>query len=269
MGTTTGTWPVINAAFSQARGKQFIAKLRPDISGYIYSTTFGKGAAYPDISPTAFLVDRCENVYVAGWGGGIETEGNGSAVYKNSRTTGLTTTSNAIKTTTDGDDFYFFVMKKDAVSQLYGSFFGQNGGLGDHVDGGTSRFDKQGVIYEAICANCYGQGKFPTTPNVWSPKNGTGINGCNLAAVKIAFNFAGVAADPRSLINGRYDSSGCVPLDVLFRDTVHNAKLYVWSFGDGTPDTATLAFQVMHTYTNIGIYQVRLIAIDSTTCNIS
>jgi gliding motility-associated-like protein len=269
MGTTTGTWPVINAAFSQARGKQFIAKLRPDISGYIYSTTFGKGAAYPDISPTAFLVDRCENVYVAGWGGGIETEGNGSAVYKNSRTTGLTTTSNAIKTTTDGDDFYFFVMKKDAVSQLYGSFFGQNGGLGDHVDGGTSRFDKQGVIYEAICANCYGQGKFPTTPNVWSPKNGTGINGCNLAAVKIAFNFAGVAADPRSLINGRYDSSGCVPLDVLFRDTVHNAKLYIWSFGDGTPDTTTLAFQVTHTYTNIGTYQVRLIAIDSTTCNIA
>jgi hypothetical protein len=43
-------------------------------------------------------------------------------VYNNSKTTGLTVTSNAIKKTTDGDDFYFFVMKKDAVSQLYGSF---------------------------------------------------------------------------------------------------------------------------------------------------
>ena len=62
-----------------------------------------------------------------------------------------------IKKTTDGNDFYFFVMKKNAVSQLYGSFFGQTGGLGNHVDGGTSRFDKQGVIYEAICANCYGR----------------------------------------------------------------------------------------------------------------
>ncbi len=271
MGTTTGAWPVVNAAFSQANGKQFIAKLRPDISNFIYSTTFGKGSIYPDISPTAFLVDRCENVYVAGWGGGLETEGHGqgAAVYNNSKTTGLSVTPNALKKTTDGDDFYFFVLKKDAASQLYGSFFGQNGGLGDHVDGGTSRFDKQGIIYEAICANCYGRGTFPTTLNVWSPKNGTGVNGCNLAAVKIALNFAGVAADPRSLINGRYDSSGCVPLDVLFRDTVHNAKLYIWRFGDGSPDTATTSFEVMHTYTSIGLYTVRLIAVDSTTCNIS
>ncbi len=162
----------------------------------------------PDISPTAFLVDRCENVYVAGWGGGIEIEGNGAAVYNNSRTTGLTVTPDALKKTTDGDDFYFFVMKKDAVSQLYGSFFGQTGGLGNHVDGGTSRYDKQGIIYEAICANCYGQGAFPTTQGVWAPKNGTGSDGCNLAAVKIAFNFAGVGADPKSLIDGRYDSIG-------------------------------------------------------------
>ncbi len=269
MGTTTGAWPVINATFSQAKGKQFIAKLKPDISGYIYSTTFGKGSTYPDISPTAFLVDRCENVYVAGWGGGIEVEGNGRAVYNNSKTTGLTVTNNAIKKTTDGNDFYFFVMQKNAVSQLYGSFFGQTGGLGNHVDGGTSRFDKQGVIYEAICANCYGMGTFPTTLNVWAPKNGTGANGCNLAAVKISFNFAGVAADPRPFINGRLDSTGCVPLDVLFKDTVHNAKLYVWRFGDGSPDTTTTAFQVVHTYTSIGTYIVRLIAIDSTTCNIA
>jgi gliding motility-associated-like protein len=269
MGTTTGAWPVINATFSQANGKQFIAKLKPDISAYIYSTVFGKGSAFPDISPTAFLVDRCENVYVAGWGGGIEVEGRGSVVYNNSKTTGLTTTANALKKTTDGNDFYFFVMKKDAVSQLFGSFFGQTGGLGNHVDGGTSRFDKQGIIYQAICANCYGMGSFPTTLNVWSAKNGTGANGCNLAAVKIALNFAGVGADPRSLINGRYDSSGCVPLDVLFKDTVHNAKTYVWNFGDGTPDTTTTSFEVLHTYQFIGNFTVRLIAIDSTTCNIS
>ncbi|HEY4155884.1 MAG TPA: PKD domain-containing protein, partial [Puia sp.] len=270
MGTTTGAWPVINAKFSQAKGKQFIAKLKPDISAYIYSTTFGKGAAYPDISPTAFLVDRCQNVYVAGWGGGIETEGGGSAVYHNSRTTGLTVTPDAIKKTTDGDDFYFFVMQRDATSQLYGSFFGQDNGLvGDHVDGGTSRYDKQGIIYEAICANCYGMGTFPTTPGVWAPRNGTGSQGCNLAAVKISFNFAGVAADPRSMINGRYDSSGCVPLDVLFVDTLHNAKQYIWHFGDGSPDTTTTGFQILHTYQLIGNYRVRLIAIDSSTCNVS
>ncbi|MEJ7685270.1 MAG: hypothetical protein WKG06_46980 [Segetibacter sp.] len=44
MGTTTSdNWPVINAAFSQSKGKQFIAKLKPDLSGYEYSTVFGSG----------------------------------------------------------------------------------------------------------------------------------------------------------------------------------------------------------------------------------
>jgi gliding motility-associated-like protein len=271
MGTTTGDWPVINASFSQAKGKQFIAKLKPDISGYVYSTTFGKGDKFPDISPTAFLVDRCENVYVAGWGGGIEAEGSGddAAVYNNSSTSKLTVTPDAIQSSTDGSDFYFFVLKRDATGQLYGSYFGQRGGyVGDHVDGGTSRFDKKGAIYEAICANCYGGGTFPTTPGSWSTRNGTGSLGCNLAAVKIAFNFAGVVADPLSLINGRNDSSGCVPLDVLFIDNTHNAKSYIWNFGDGSPDTSTTAYQVLHTYTAVGTYRVRLIAVDSSTCNV-
>jgi gliding motility-associated-like protein len=269
MGTTTGAWPTLNATFVQAGGKQFLAKLKPDISGFVYSTTFGPATPFPNISPTAFLVDRCENLYVAGWGGGIETEG--TAVYNNSKTFNLPIAgSQVIKANTDGDDFYFFVLQKNAASQLYGSFFGQQGGrVGDHVDGGTSRFDKQGIIYEAICANCYGGASFPTTPGVWSPKNGTGVQGCNLAAVKIAFNFAGVGADARSLINGVYDSTGCVPLTVVFNDTVRNAKSYLWNFGDGGGDSATTSYRVTHTYGRVGPYRVRLIAIDSASCNVA
>jgi len=268
MGTTTGTWKVINAAWSQPNGRQFISKLTPDLNSWVYSTVFGKGSPAPDISPTAFLVDRCENVYVSGWGGGIETEG--SSVYNNATTSQLPVTNDAIKKNTDGSDFYFFVLKKNATTQLYGTFFGQdNGALGDHVDGGTSRFDKQGVIYEAICANCFGGATFPTTPGVWARTNGTGVNGCNLAAIKIAFNFAGVAADLRSLINGRYDSSGCAPLNVTLIDTIRNAKSYVWNFGDGSPDTPTTAFKVSHIYNNIGTYRVMLVAIDSNSCNVA
>ena len=42
--------------------------------------------------------------------------GSGAAVYNNSTTTGFTVTPNALKKTTDGADFYFFVMKKDAAA---------------------------------------------------------------------------------------------------------------------------------------------------------
>jgi gliding motility-associated-like protein len=266
MGTTTGTWPVSPATvWNQKNGRQFIAKLQPDLSTWVYSTVFGKGDKYPDISPTAFLVDRCENVYVAGWGGGLDI----SDRYQNSGTLGLPVTPDAIQKTTDGADFYFFILKKNATGQLYGTFFGQvDGALGDHVDGGTSRFDSKGIIYEAICGNCYGGARFPTTPGVWAPTNGAGALGCNLAAVKIAFNFAGVAANLKTIIRARFDSSGCVPLTVLFEDVVRNAKQYIWTFGDGSPDTLTTASQVNHTYNNVGVYPVRLIAIDSSTCNI-
>ena len=200
----------------------------------VYSANFGPAnTTYPQISPTAFLVDRCENVYVSGWGGGIDP-GDG---YNNSSTFGLTTINNPLRATTDGADFYFFVLQRDAGSQLYGSFFGQvNGNLGDHVDGGTSRFDVQGVIYEAICANCDGGAPFPVTQNAAFGTNGAvGIGGCNEAAVKIAFNFAGVSAGLKVVTHGRGDSVGCVPLSATFSDTIRNAKSYIWNFGDGSP----------------------------------
>ena len=267
-GTTTGTWHTANAAFVQAGGKQYISKLQPDLSDWVYSTTFGPaGTTYPNISPTAFLVDRCGNVYVSGWGGGIDP-GDG---YNNVGTSGLPVTANAIKPSTDGADFYFFVLQKNASAQLYGSFFGQNGGnLGDHVDGGTSRFDKQGVIYQAICANCDGpNGIFPTTPGVWASSNGAvSFGGCNEAAVKIAFNFAGVSAGLKATLQGRGDSLGCIPLFAYLQDTIRNAKSYIWYFGDGTGDT-TVNYAVSHTYTQVGTYKVTLIAIDSNSCNVS
>ncbi len=172
----------------------------------------------PNISPVAFLVDRCENVYVSGWGGWLYA---GADPYGLAGTAGMPISPNAIKKITDNRDFYFIVIQKNASALLYATYFGQMDGprsISEHVDGGTSRYDKEGAIYQAICANCAGNSltPFPTSPGVWSPRNGTGGEGCNLAAVKIAFNFAGVSADPRSLIDGRYDSSGCVPLTGSF-----------------------------------------------------
>src|SRR5678815_1393500 len=56
-GQTRGNWPIINAAYSVAGAPQFIAKLKPDLSAFIYSTRFGKPSGEPNISITAFLVD--------------------------------------------------------------------------------------------------------------------------------------------------------------------------------------------------------------------
>jgi gliding motility-associated-like protein len=275
MGVTRGVWQPVNAAFSNPGSKQFIAKLQKDLSGFVYTTVFGSGSAQPNISPVAFLVDRCENVYISGWGGWITpATGTQPDPYQLAGTAGMPVTTDAIKSTTDNRDFYFIVIEKNAASLLYGTFFGQDGGYGEHVDGGTSRYDAEGVIYQAICANCYGSAQYtvtrpyPITPGVIGPSNGTGNGGCNLSAVKIAFNFAGVGSGPRAYFNGVLDTVGCVPFTITFKDTIRNAKTYEWNFGDGTPDVITSNFEVSHTYTAVNTYQLRLIAVDSTTCNI-
>lgn len=262
-GTSTGNFPVRNAAFSQAGGKQFIAKLQSDFSAYVYSTVWGTNAVLPNISPIAFLVDRCENVYVSGWGGTvIET----NPAYAVSGTSGLTATPDAIKANTDGRDFYFFVLEKNAVSQLFGSFFGQQDAtrISDHVDGGTSRFDEDGIIYQALCANCQG-GQYPTTPGVIAPSNPSGR--CNEAVVKIAFELSGVRGGVKAGINNvEGDTTGCVPLTVQFRDTVRLARRYEWSFSDGTGTQFTTVPNTTHTFNTPGNYLVRMIAIDTTKC---
>jgi gliding motility-associated-like protein len=272
MGQTTGAWPVINAPYSEPNSKQFIAKLQPDLSAYIYSTTFGTASGIPNISPTAFLVDRCENVYVSGWGGDI------AAGYSIAGTTGMTTTPDAIKlTSVDNKDFYFYVLRRDAAGPgpLFASFFGQDGGLADHVDGGTSRFDANGVIYQAICANCGGGVAFPTTPGAYAPVKPPQAL-CNLAMVKIAFNLSGVGSKVESAIGGvPRDTAGCVPLPVVFTDQVRNAIQYIWNFGDGSPDVGPLSasapvngYTQTHTYNAVGNYRVMLVAIDPATCNV-
>ncbi|MCU0334321.1 MAG: PKD domain-containing protein [Chitinophagaceae bacterium] len=264
MGTSTGNFPVRNAPFSQNGGKQFIGKVTGDLSTFVYSTVFGTNAVAPNISPTAFLVDRCENVYVSGWGGRVF---NTDPQFPTATTQGLTVTPDAIQSRTDGSDFYFFVMEKDATRQLFGSFFGQleTGPLrsADHVDGGTSRFDPAGTIYQGVCANC-GGGQFPTTPGVVGPSNPSGS--CNQAVIKIALDLSGVRGGVKSNIdNVEGDTSDCTPTTVVFRDTIGLAPRYEWDFGDGTT-LVTNTPNATHTYVPVGTYRVRLIAVDSTKC---
>lgn len=280
MGQTTGSWSVVNnlpgtpAIYNNTGGKQFIGKLQPDLSAYIYSTMFGSGGSLPNISPIAFLVDKCENVYISGWGG----TGFGEPPFQSAGTIGLAVTPDAFRSNSDGKDFYFFVLKKDGESQLFGSFFGEDNltpNVGaDHVDGGTSRFDQNGVIYQAICGNCNLGSRpiFPTTPGAWSTVNNSNSAGCSITMLKIAMNLAGVAGNVQSSIDGvPKDTAGCVPLTVDFRDTIANAQSYEWYFDytpGNPPDLTTTVPNAQWTYNAVGTYRVMLVAIDPSTCNI-
>ena len=248
--TLGGTFPVTAGVYSNPGSSQFVIKLNANLTTNIYSTVFGSGTSTAtNISPVAFLVDTCQNVYISGWGGALGFAYPGVGTTNNMP---LSTINPPTQSTTDGSDFYFFVLSKNAQSLLYASYFGGTGAVGEHVDGGTSRFDKDGVIYQAICGGCGGSSNFPTTAGSLSTTNASA--NCNLIAVKIAFNLGAVNA----VAQAGPVTRGCPPLTVNFTNTSANAISYVWDFRDGSPTTTTAAPQ--HTFTTTGVFNVRLIA---------
>ncbi len=251
-GQTMGAYPVSPGVYSNPGTGHFIHKMSADLKTSFFSTTFGSGSV-PNLALTAFLVDTCENIYVAGWGRCINFGG----VYPSANCKNLPITSNALQKTTDGCDFYFFCLSRDAASLLYATYFG--GALSkEHVDGGTSRFDKRGTIYEAMCAGCWGHSDLPTTPTAWSRTNNTTL--CNLAAVKINFDLSSTVSSLTAS-----PLSGCVPFTAQFINNSLSATAFSWDFGDGSPPDNSYA--PSHTYVNVGVYNVRLIASNSQSCN--
>jgi gliding motility-associated-like protein len=257
MGQAQGAYPVTAGVYSNPNSSQFASKINNTLTTYIASTVYGKGStSSTDIAPNAFLVDKCGNIYISGWGGPIISNHPGN-------TTGMPVSGNAQQSTTDGSDFYFIVFDANFTGLLYASFFGQNGGVGEHVDGGTSRFDPQGVIYQAICARCGNNSTpasvvFPTTPGVYSPNNQA--DNCNLASVKIDFQIIGANA----VADASPNDTGCLPFTVVFGNNSTNAITYWWDFGDGSPTTTAVA--PTHIYTTAGIFTVTLAAINTTGC---
>ncbi|WP_118974338.1 gliding motility-associated C-terminal domain-containing protein [Taibaiella koreensis] len=248
MGQTLGSFPVSTGVYSNPGSRQFLLKLDSLLGTATYSTVFGSGASnHPNISPVAFLVDTCQNVYISGWGGSIT----------GSTTTGLPVTVDAFQPTTDGNDFYFIVLSKNGLSLLFASFFGSPN-KGEHVDGGTSRFDPNGVVYQAICASCGPGSAFPATPGAYATTKGS--SNCNLGALKIAFNLGSVKAVAAANPN----VTGCAPLTVNFSNGSTNATSYLWDFNDGSSTSTATA--PTHIFTDPGTYHVKMVAINPNAC---
>jgi gliding motility-associated-like protein len=256
-GLTRGTYAVTDSVYQNARSGQFIHALDPTLSKTVFSTVIGSGRVGPDISPTAFLVNECGNIYLSGWGGNVNIR----SANVNSSTRGLPVTADAFRRTTDGSNFWLALLEQGGKSLLYATYFGSQNpaGRGDHVDGGTSRFDKSGVIYHAACA-CGGT-SFPATAQVWSQTNKS--PNCNNAAFKFDIDrlkatFDAYQGTQKDVIQG------CTPLTLNFVNTSEGGITYAWDFGD--TGTSTNPAQVSHTFDKPGEYTVTLTAYNRLTC---
>lgn len=245
---------IYNAVWNKPGGGQFLSKFTPNLQTKIWSTAFGSStntAGTPDISPTALLVDLCNNIYISGWGSPSLNSFGG--------TTGMPITPDAFQSTTDNNDYYFLVITDDASAIVYGSYFG--GGVSrEHVDGGTSRFDKKGRIYQAICAGCGNNDDLPVSPGAWSQTNNS--TNCNMGVVKFDFNLPAVIAD------FVIPSIVCAPISINFQNTSqtipNGTTVWSWNFGDNTTSNQQ---NPSHTYTQSGVYDITLIVRNIGSCN--
>ncbi|MDX1902613.1 MAG: gliding motility-associated C-terminal domain-containing protein [Thermonemataceae bacterium] len=273
-GQTFGSYPISASVYNNTNGGQFIHKISPDLTTSRWSTRIGSGDGQPDFSPTAFLVvtnNNCGNIYIAGWGGAVNQASSGGH-NNSSDTRGLPTTSNAYRSTSlNGSDFYLAVFKKDMQGLLYGTFFGENATdeRGDHVDGGTSRFSKDGTIYHAVCASCGGTSGFPTTTGAWANANSSA--NCNNAAFKFSFDLsvAFEAQDPKNdFAVIAPDSVVCVDRMFLKNLSV-GADNFQWQiFNQGGQEILNQSTQkdFYFDFTASGIYTVTLTVFNASAC---
>lgn len=251
VGQTEGTYPVTPGLYANPNSGQFLHKLTNDLTTSIWSTTVGRSTGEVDFSPSAFLVNNCGLIYLSGWGGTLNGTGTYQANF--SSTTNLPITNDAYQSSTDGSDFYLMVLNNNASGLLYSTYFGGSVSQ-EHVDGGTSRFDKNGVVYQAVCAGCGGNNDFPTTPGAWSQVNGS--SNCNLGVFKFGLGNINTAVSiPTPYV--------CIPSSYQFINNSVGGNEYLWDFGDGNTSTD---FEPNHVYTDTGTFTVSLVVSDSTGC---
>ncbi len=229
LGQTEGVVSATSGKYNGGNGL-FITKFNPSLTNRIYTTTT------KEIAPIAFLVDDCGFIYASGHSGlgGLS---------------GFDITPNAVQTSSGG--FYLLGLTPDATTLNFGSYYGASD---SHVDGGTSRFDKRGVIYQATCTDA----GFPTLGNAWSMNQNGG--GYDVTVFKIDFEISQIKA----VGVPQPDTVGCAPYLANFSNTSGGNK-YFWDFGDGSPVSNDK--YPTHLYNNPGVYNIRLIAIDSiSTC---
>ena len=239
-----GLFPVFNAPYNIPNSSQYIIKLSPDLTTNLNSTVFGNGSPNINISPAAFLVDICGNMYVSGWGANI---------LQGTPLSGMPVTPDAFQATApNGFDFYLIVIKREFTDILYGTYLGGTTAQ-EHVDGGTSRFDKSGVVYQSVCGGCGGNSDFPTTPGAWSSQNLS--SNCNNLVFK--FDFELIPQAEFTVDN----NLGCATFEVTFDNFSTESDSYMWDFGNG--DTSSVIFNPTMVYDTPGVYEVLLYVTDS------
>ncbi|MES2690806.1 MAG: PKD domain-containing protein [Bacteroidota bacterium] len=266
MGQAFDSVSVTPGVYNNSSGTIFVTRFSPDLNTVLSSTRLGNSIANNALPPSAFVVDICGQIYGSVWGG----INNGSRYSEldhsfKSTTSSLPVSADAIQPNTDNSDFWFFVLSPSMDNLVYATYFGEFG-EGDHVDGGTSRYDKRGIIYQSVCASCVRgkSGSFPTTAGSFSPHNLS--KDCSNAGLKLDFRKSNtLTADFK--ITPR---NGCTDSLFVFQNTSFNGKYFYWYLDNVLVDVAINAdtnYRYSKVINTSGPHSMKLVVIDSVRCN--
>lgn len=247
-----GAYPIFPTSpqpYNNGNSGQFIHKINSALSITEWSTRVGNNNGTYNLSPTAFLVDDCKNIFIAGYGGWSSIP----------NVTGSPVTPNAFKSNTDGKDFYLAVYSPDMTGLLYATFVGGTSSS-EHVDGGTSRFAKDGTVYHAVCTNS----GFQTTPGVWATSIGSGASwDCAVFKFQTNINANFTMQDPSSnttIVGGGTSCSALVKFN--FPANVTDFDSFEWTIldlGGNVLFSNTTQQNFEYNFTTPGNYKIRLV----------
>ncbi len=229
---SSSVWELSSGVWgTNAEGNISVHKLNHEltelqVTSYLTNQTGPGGSG----SPVAFMVDLCNNIYISCYGASSTFVASDDAIFS-------------------AGGFYLGVFTPEMEDLSYGTFY-----TGGHVDGGTSRFDKQGIVYQGVCSG----GGFNTTDNAYAQDQ---VTGYDIGVFKIDFEIESVNA-----VAGAVGMlTGCAPHTVEFTN-YSSGDSYLWDFGDGVTSTEV---EPSHLYSDPGEYLVTLVLSDPESCNLT
>ncbi len=254
-GISEGNYPITipsgySGIYADTLSGQFITKINSSLDSIKFATVIGNHNGSLNISLSAFGLDLCGNIYLSGWGSSNALFGHASDI------TNMTVTANAFQSTTDGTDFYITELSVNAQQLVYGSYFGGSGAI-EHVDGGTSRFNNDGVLYQAICAGCGGNSFTPTTTGVWSNTN----NSSNCNELGMVFDIGSAFINSPTAI----PLTGMAPLNVSFTSGLSSGSVH-WNFGTGLIGDTSDFYNSSFIFNDTGIFTVTVLRFSQGLC---
>lgn len=155
--------PVTGGIYNSPGSTNFIAKLDASLTTLLFSTVIGDGNVYSFVVPSAFMVDNCKRIFIGGFGGSAD----------------LPLTSDALYTWSVHNRWYLAAFTANMESLLFATSYGSW-----HVDGGTSRFDPKGVVYQCVCSD---SAEFPVVP--WAYSDSSNSHMWDICVFKIDFEI--------------------------------------------------------------------------------